>query len=202
MKSSCRFFHLVALLLFVSLSALAHTPDKDAKQFNKEGLTFKYPASWALQDASNSDVQQLTLSRTGSDAQIRVFVYRAFIPPDKVAEAQRVIVDPYVASTTKAFVQMGATPESSPATTDIGPVKTDGVKIRAILDEPGAAEIYWALVGQRLVVLTFFGPDSALKQAVPAWDAVRNSLTVEGPKPKPAPSPTSSPTSSPKPSPN
>jgi hypothetical protein len=197
MKSSHCFLKGLALLLLGSLSAFAQTPDKDVKQFIKEGLSFNYPARWTLQDASNADVQQLTLSRTGSDAQIRVFVYRAFVPPDKVAEAQRVIVDPYVASTSKAFVQMGAKPESSPATTDIGSVKTDGVKIRAILDEPGAAEIYWAFVGQRLVVLTFFGPDSALKQSMPAWDTVRNSLTVEGPKPKPNPSPTPTPKPSP-----
>jgi hypothetical protein len=206
MKSLHHFLMPIALLLLGSLSALAQTPDKDVKQFNKDGLSFKYPERWTLQDASTADVQQLTLSRTDGDAQIRVFVYRAFVPPDKVAEAQRVIVDPYVASTAKTFAQMGAKPESSPATTDIGAVKTDGVKIRATLDEPGAAEIYWALVGQRLVVLTFFGPDSALKQATPAWDTVRNSLTVEGPKPKPAPSPapspTASPTAIPKPSPN
>ena len=86
---------------------------------------------------------------------------------------------------------MGAKPESAPATTEIGGLKSEGVRISASLDgEPGAAEIYWGVLGQRLVVLTFFGPDKALKQATPAWDTIRTSIAVEDPKPAtPAPSP-------------
>lgn len=202
MKSLHHLLILIALLLLGSLSAFAQTPDKDVKQFNKDGLSFKYPERWTLQDTSNADVQQLTLSRNDIYAQMAVFVYRAFVSPDKESEAQRAIVEPYIASTTKNFIQMGGKPESSPATTDIGAVKTEGVKISVVLDEPGTAEIYSAIVGQRLVLLTFSGPDAALKQIMPAWDTVRNSLTVEGPKPKPAPSPIASPTPAPKPSPN
>ncbi len=193
MKSSCNFFQLIALLLFCSLSAFAQASGGDVKQYNKEGLSFNYPTRWTLQDSSNNSVQQITLSRSDSDAQIRIFVYRGFITPEKIAEVRHGLVDPYLASTTKTFEQMGAHPESTPASTDIGTVKTDGVKIRATLEEPGAAEIYWALVGQRLVVLTFFGPDKALKQSMPAWDTVRNSLAVEGPKPKSSPSTSTSP---------
>ena len=74
---------------------------------------------------------------------------------------------------------MGAKPERSDASTEFGGVKTNGVRIRAVMDEPGEAGIYWAIVGQRVVVLTFLGPDKALKQATPAWDAVRNSLHIE-----------------------
>ncbi|HAF15061.1 MAG TPA: hypothetical protein DCK99_15475 [Blastocatellia bacterium] len=62
------------------------------------------------------------------------------------------------------------------------------------------AEIQWAVVGQRLVVLTFLGPDKALTKAMPAWDAIRNSLSIEPPKAQAKPSPMSSPKSSPKPS--
>ncbi|MFN2491378.1 MAG: hypothetical protein ABR501_00660 [Pyrinomonadaceae bacterium] len=106
-----------------------------------------------------------------------------------------------IASTTKSFEQAGARPQTSPATTDIAAVKSEGVKIRASLDGvPGAAEIYWGVVGQRLVVLTFLGPDRALTKAMPAWDTVRNSLAVEEPKPQPSPTPRPSPSTS-KPSP-
>jgi hypothetical protein len=63
------------------------------------------------------------------------------------------------------------------------------VRITANLGEPGEAGIYWATVGNRLVVLTLFGPDKAIKKAGPAWDAVRNSLKIEAPAPKASPSP-------------
>jgi len=39
------------------------------------------------------------------------------------------------------------------------------------------------------VVLTFLGPDRALKQATPAWDAIRTSLQIEEPKAEPKPTP-------------
>jgi hypothetical protein len=197
MKSSRHFFPLIALLILGGLSASAQTVPSDAKQFNKDGLTFNYLAGWSINDTSNSDAQDLTLGRADSDAQVKVFVFRPLITtPEKLSEAKRVLVDKYVASTSKGFADMGAKPESSPAETEIGAVKAEGVKLRATLDgEPGAAEIYWGVVGKRLVVLTFFGPDKALKKAMAAWDAIRTSLQIEEPKPK-----TAQPAANPKPS--
>jgi hypothetical protein len=45
--------------------------------------------------------------------------------------------------------------------------------------EGGEAGIYWATIGERLVVLTLFGPDKALKKVQPSWDLVRNSLKID-----------------------
>ena len=88
----------------------------------------------------------------------------------------------------------GAKPEQLPDSSEIGGVKADGVKISASLGgETGAAKIYWALIGQRVVVLTLFGPDRQLKQLAPAWDLVRNSLKAVDPKTVPAASPKPSP---------
>src|SRR5882672_11919955 len=172
MKSSRNVFPLIALLVLCGVSASAQTAPSDAKEFNKDGLSFSYPAGWSFNDTSNNDAQQMTFGRPDSDAQLTVFVFRTPLPsPEKLAEAKRVLVDKYVASTTKSFEQAGAHPESSPASSEIGGVKSEGVKIRASLDGvPGVAEIHWAVVGQRLVVLTFLGPDKAVLKATPAWD--------------------------------
>ena len=195
MKSSHSFFPLIVFLLLCGLSALAQTASGDAKAFDKDGLSFSYPSGWSFNDTSNADAQQMTFGRADSDAQITVFVFRTPVTtPEKVAEAKRVLVDKYVASTTKSFEQAGAHPESSPATTEIGGVKSEGVKIRASLDGvPGAAEIEWAVVGQRLVVLTFLGPDKALTKATPAWDAIRTTIKIAEPTPQPKPSPKTTP---------
>ena len=193
MKSLRNYLLLTALFLFCSLPAWGQTPATDAKQFTKDGLTFSYPAGWVLNDTSNPDAQQLVAGRPNSEAQITVFVYRTPVStPERVAEARKVLVDPYVAQTTKSFQAAGAKPQSAPATTEMGAMKAEGVKISASLSgEPGAAEIYWGVVGQRLVVLTFFGPDRALKQATPAWDLIRTSIAVEEPQPaQPKPSTT------------
>ena len=180
------------LVPLVLLSVVLVAAQGDNEVFNKDGLTFDYQKSWALQDQSNADAQQLTLAKADSDAQIRVFVFRTIVnTPEKTAEAKKVLVDPYVNSTTKQFEQMGAKPTKLPANTEISGAASEGVKVQAVLDgETGAAEIYWGVVGQRLVVLTFFGPDKARTQAKTTWDTVRNSLKVAEPTPaKPAGSP-------------
>jgi hypothetical protein len=64
------------------------------------------------------------------------------------------------------------------------------VLIKASLaGEPGAAKIYWALIGDRVVVLTYFGPDKELKKHQPEFDLIRSSLQIESKKPAPKPSP-------------
>jgi hypothetical protein len=174
------------LLAITCLIAFAQTP----KTYTKDGLSFDYPADWALQEGVNDDAQQLTLAKANSDVQISIFVHKGRITPEKLPDAKKAFIDPYVAATEKQFVQMGAKPEQSPDASEIGGVKADGVKIGASLGgEAGAAKIYWALVGQRVVVLTLFGPDKQLKQHAATWDLVRNSLKVVDPKATPSPKP-------------
>ena len=179
-------------IVFCCVLASAQTPD--SKNFAKDGLSFDYPAAWQLKDDTNGDAQQLTLAKADSDVQIRVFVHKGRVTAEKLPDAKKAFIDPYIASTEKQFVSMGAKPEQSPDTSEIGGVKADGVKISASLGgETGAAKIYWAVVGQRVVVLTLFGPDKQLTQLAPAWDLVRNSLKVVDPKAAPAASPKPSP---------
>jgi hypothetical protein len=180
---------LLFTLLLLSPVAQSQTPG-DIKQFKKDGLLFEYVPGWTLQDDSNSDAQQIIFIRSDSDAQIRVFVHRGKIAPEKMAQAKKSLIDSYIESTAKQFIAMGAKPEQSPDATDIGTTKAEGVNIKASLGgDPGAAKIYWALIGQRVVVLTFFGPDRDLKKHAAAWDRVRTSLQIEENKPEPKPSP-------------
>ena len=189
----------IALVAVWSMSALAQTPAADGKQLSKDGLSFNYPNGWILVDESNADAQNFNIGRADSEAQMRVFVFRTPVTtPERLAEAKKVLIDPYVASTVRQFEQMGAKPQKLPASTEIAKVASDGVRIAASLEGvPGAAEIYWSVVGNRLVVLTQLGPDRALKQALPAWDAIRNSIAIADLKPAPRPAPVASPTPKP-----
>jgi hypothetical protein len=183
----------LAAVIFVSgLLATAQTPDHQT--LNKGNLSFDYPNGWTLMDDSNDDAQQFTLTRTNSDVQMRVFVHKGRISQEKLADAKKAFIDPYIAATAKQFVAMGAKPEQTPDVSEIGGVKADGTSISASLGgETGAAKIYWALVGQRVVVLTLFGPDNQTKRLAPAWDLLRTSLKVTDPKATPAASPKPSP---------
>ena len=174
------------LLAITCLFALVQTP----KTYTKNGLSFDYPADWSLQEGVNADAQQLTLGKANSDVQVSVFVHKGRIAAEKLPDAKKAFIDPYISATANQFVQMGAKPEQSPDSSEIGGVKAEGVKISASLGgEAGAAKIYWALVGQHVVVLTLFGPDKQVKQLTPAWDLIRNSMKVVDPKPAASPKP-------------
>lgn len=180
-------FHFLVLAVLAVLSVAQASGEKT---FNANGVSFNYPDGFTIYDDSNSDAQQLTLARQNSDIQIRVFVHKGRISADKFADAKKGFIDPYIAATMKQFVAMAAKPDQSADSSEIAGMKADGVKISASLGEPGAAKIYWALLGQRVVILTIFGPDREIKQFAPAWDMVRSSLKVEdkvAPKPSPKP---------------
>ena len=183
MKSTLMLVGCMALVLLAA-SARAHT--FETEHFAKDGLSFDYLNGWAIIDESNSDAQQLTLRRDDSDAMIKLFVHRGKIDtPEKMSQARSKLIDPYIELTVKQFVEMGAKPERAPASVQINGVPAEGVRIHAVLDqEPGGAEIYWITLGNRLIVLTFFGPDKAVKKAKPTWDVVLNSLHIEETKPK------------------
>lgn len=181
---------LISSVALISVVAMVVFPQGDAKHFTKDGLVFDYAKGWEITDGSNSDAQQLTLTNTANDAQISLFAHRGKIDtPEKFAQAKKAFIDPYVKSNNDRFLQVGAKPQSSPATSEIGGVPAEGVRIKVTLGgEPGEADIYWATLNNRVVVLTFFGSDKELKKATPAWDIIRTSLKVEAAPPKASPS--------------
>ena len=181
---------LLAITFACCLTAVAQTN----KTFTKDGLSFDYPDGWTLHDTSIKDAQQFTLTKADSDVQIGVFVHQGRITPEKLPDARKAFIDAYIAARTKQLQDMGAKTEQKPDTSEIGGVKADGVVVSASIGgETGAAKIYWAIVGQRIVILNLFGPDAQTKQLAPAWDLVRTSLKVVDPKAVPSPSPTPSP---------
>jgi hypothetical protein len=182
---------LIACAAIISLFVIVVLPQGDAKHFSKDGLVFDYANGWSITDQSNSDAQQLMLTRANSDAQIVVFVHRGKVEsPDKFAQAKKAFIDPYVKSMSDRFVQMGTTPKSSSANSQIGGLASEGTRIRASLGSEGAeASIYWVNLENRVVMLTLFTPDAELKQVTPAWDMIRNSLKLEPPPAKASPTP-------------
>lgn len=178
-----------ALLFACALIAAAQTAAAN-KLHEKDGVSFEYAASWTLTEDSTNDAQQLNLARADSDLTIGVFVHKGKITPEKFADAKKAFIDPYVAARVKQFVQMGLKPEQTPVESEIGGVKADGTRIGVVLGgDPGGATILWALVGNRVVILTLFGPDSDAKKLAASWDLVRSSLKIVDPKAAASPKP-------------
>lgn len=187
---------IVKLLVFVAFSvvfASAQTPS-DGQHFAKGGLSFDYPKGWKLEESQGEDSTDLKLSRPDSEMMMMVFIHKGRIKPEQLPDAKKSLIDPYISANMKQFVAMGATPKQAPDTSEIAGIKADGVNITASLGGvTGAAKIYWAIVGQRVVVLTLFGPDTDIKRFASAWDLVRTTIKAEEAAPAASPSPKSSP---------
>src|SRR5262245_30591150 len=124
-------FHLLAIVLLSAVFASAQT--SEAQSFAKGGLSFNYPNGWQLQELKNDDAIDLVLSRTNNDVLIKVFAHKGRITPEKLPEAKKAFIDPYVKASGKQFEAMGATPKQAPDTSEIAGVAADGVNITASL---------------------------------------------------------------------
>lgn len=192
MKHSYYFLATAFLLVYV-ISASAQGPAA-TQQFSREGVTFNYPTGWAFSDSSTQNAVEMTFGNANLDANLRFFVFRTpLTSPEKLAEARKILVDRYIDATTKSFAGANAKPVSSPSTSEIAAIKAEGVKIKATLNSIArTTEIEWAVVENRMVVLTMLGPDKEFAKAAPLWDMVRTTLKIE-PLPKPAPATTPTP---------
>jgi hypothetical protein len=181
-------FATASLLLVVS--ALAQDPN--IKHFDKDGLSFDYPAKWQIADKSSGQMQFIELAQ--GDVIIRIRTPREWLKtPEKEAHARKLFQDQYVDEFTSQLEAAGLHPKRSTVATQIGGGDAAGARVRAVLDgEPGGLDSYFRIISDRLVNLSIFASDKDLVKVAPVWDMIRNSLKVEPPplpKATPHPSP-------------
>jgi len=173
-----------ALLLVTNVQP--QTPD--TKHFDKDGLSFDYPAKWQMSDQSTQQMQFIEL--TQGDVVIRVRSAREWLKtPEKEAHAKKIFQEDYVSQFAGQLEQAGMNPKRSPVTTQIAGADANGLRVRAVLDgAPGGMDSYFRIISDRLVNLSIIASDKDVTKSATAWDTIRNSLKVE-PPPQPIPSP-------------
>ena len=185
------FLRFLICVIFVALvAAVGLAQDPNVKHFEKDGLSFDYPANWQISDQSTGQMQFLEL--TQGDVTIRVRSPREWLKtPDKEAHAKKLFQDQYVESFATQFEQQGMQPKRSAVTTQLGGGDAEGVRLRVVMDrQPGGLDSYYRIVSDRLVHLSVLGSERDIAKDAPAWDMIRNSLKVEPPPQlKPSPSP-------------
>lgn len=196
MKAVRATFIVFTILSLVGLIAYSQTPAAETKHFEKDGLSFDYPAGWQVNDQSTPQMQAIQVLRGDDYAELRLRVPREWLrTPQKEAEAKRIIQDRYVEQFVDSIQQAGMRPTRASATTEIGGATAEGVRIRAVLGgDPGGLDSFYRVISDRFVQLSQLGSERDMAKSVPAWDMIRNSLKVEPPpEPKPQASPNSSP---------
>lgn len=175
---------LPAVLVLITSSAGAQDPN--AKHYEKDGLSFDYPANWQLSDKSTGQMQFLEL--TQGDVTIRVRSPReALKTPDKEAHAKKIFQDQYVDNFADQFQQRGMQPKRSPVTTQVGGGDAEGVRLRVMMGgEAGGLDSYQRVMSERLVHLSILGSEKEMISDAPAWDMIRNSVKIAAvPQPSP-----------------
>ena len=187
MKPVRKLVCLAVPLLFVA-GALGQP---NLKHFEKDGLTFDYPASWQISDQSSGQMQYIQMARDGF-AEIRIRAPREWLStPEKEAAAKKLIQDQYVDSFVSQVEQAGMHPKRSVATSQISGADAEGARVRAVMGgEPGGMDAYFRIVSARLVQVSIIGSEKEIANSTPAWDLIRRSLKVEPPpQPKATPTP-------------
>jgi hypothetical protein len=190
-----------SIIVGAALSLLivgAFAQDPNVKHFEKDGLSFDYPANWQFSDQSTKQMQFAELTR--GDLVIRVRSPREWLKtPEKEAAAKKLFQDQYVDTFASQFEQQGTGLKRSPIATTISGANAEGTRLRMVMDRvSGGLDSYVLILSDRLVNLSILGSDSDITKATPVLDLIRNSLKVE-PPPQPKPSPSPSPTTKGKP---
>lgn len=173
----------VALLL---VAAGARAQDANVKHYEKDGLSFDYPAGWQLSDKSTGQMQFLEL--TQGDVTIRVRSPRESLKtPEKEAHAKKLFQDQYVDNFADQFQQQGMQPRRSPVTTQVGGADAEGTRLRVTMGgEAGGLDSYQRIISERLVHLSILGSEKEMTKDAPAWDMIRNSVKIAA-TPQPSP---------------
>jgi hypothetical protein len=176
------------IMLFAVFSSGAHgqTPNSNLKRYAQDGLAFDYAAAWELSDQSNPAAQQLVLTEKTLDAQIMIVALRgALTSPRQEDQAKAALIEPSISRLLKQYEDAAIKVERTTATTDVAGSPAEGVQLRFAVDgQPGATDIYWRVINQRLVQLFFIRPVKTESKTEVCWDMVRSSLKIEKPAAK------------------
>ncbi|HZT59516.1 MAG TPA: hypothetical protein VFA21_12975 [Pyrinomonadaceae bacterium] len=170
---------LLCLFALLCPRAAAQGVATGAKHFSDKGLSFDYPPDLSLDDQSKEGGQVLVLKQEKKSAQIIVFSrFDSINSPEEFEAARRAVADAYADS---MFEEMKkeAQVERTNVETRIAGAQAKGTRLRATLNGvPGNLEVYWVLLGKRLVVVTLMGPDEEIAELADAWAMFRSSLRV------------------------
>lgn len=92
------------------------------------------------------------------------------------------MIKPSITRLLKQYESAGINVERSPAIADIGGLPAEGAQLHFAVDgQPGATDIYWRVINQRLVQLFFIRPEKMAPKATECWDIVRSTLQITKP---------------------
>lgn len=176
---------LVFILALSTQPVAAQSSNGETKLFEKDGLSFSYPADWALTDKSNAQAQHLIVSQPKSSILIMVIAYRELMSSrEQFHIAFENVTNPYLESIAKNFAAPGKTAERDYPCLEMSGKKVSGVRIRGLYqNEQSAGMVYSLAKGRRFINLVYIRADKDAPQGDIAWEAVLKTIKVDAPEP-------------------
>jgi len=163
------------------LTALAQT-QSEVKHFASDGLSFDYPAGWAMTDRSTPQAQHLVFTLPGSSALLMVIAHRDSVTSlDQLQAARKAITEPFVENVAQKIGTAEKPAQRDAPCTEIGELKgVSGARLRGTIDnQPGTGEVYSLILGRRFVNLVYIRMNRDETQGASAWELVRKSIKIE-----------------------
>jgi hypothetical protein len=166
------------LLILLALTG-AHAARAKTKHYEKDGLSFDYPDNWVIQERSDDKKQLINLSISTSFLQINVYAHREPVDsPEKVEDAKTRLVNGFITQLTNEMKQQGMNPARTDGTSTIGTTAGDVAHVKEAGADGGGADVHYAVVNNRMVMFSAFGPDTDLQKYGAQLDAIRASIAI------------------------
>ena len=168
------------IVSLLSLNAYAQSPDPELNHLATGGISFDYPAGYAVTDKSTPEAQEFVITRPGSSIQLTIIAMRRLISPNEMPSALVDFKEPIIK---KIGTTLGLT-DSSERTeikSQLGSREAEGVRLQSLDHRMKTGEVIWLYWNSRLVALSFVRVDADEEAGSHLWETIRSSLTVTTP---------------------
>jgi TonB family protein len=178
---------LTTTLMFALLVAANVQPQSESKQYEKNGVSFRYPTGWTATEAMWEGDEAVMLKLEGGLAQI-VLRKEAGTLCDSKTENERLL--DILIRRVAAEIQQGQPKGIAPAKTrfrdsDVTAMElmdVTGMELMGRINgEPATGEAYVVRLNKQFVSMVYIRADKDQPRANLAWDLIRVSLAVEAP---------------------
>lgn len=165
-------------IVFALLLATSGRPQGENQHYEKDGLSFDYPANWIATERKWDGSNAVILKLEGRLAQIIIRKEEA-TGCDFATETKRLLDN--LTRRVSIEIQAGRAPKTSPVKTRIGAIDVDGLELTGRLHRKTVTgEAFTHRMNRRFISLVYI-QENKDDRAGSAWEIVRNSLKIEPP---------------------
>ena len=168
------------IVSLLSLNAYAQSLDPELNHLATGGISFDYPAGYAVTDKRTPEVQEFVITRQGSSIQLTIIAMRHLISPNELQAAIEDFKEPIIKK-----VEATLSPTNSLERTEIksqlGSREAEGVRLQSLDNRMRTGEVIWLHWNSRLVALSFVRVDADEEAGAHLWETIRSSLRVATP---------------------